>query len=150
MANIKNIFNNAAKNTGIFYSTFVDPDPGGTYGTGGIFYPSDKYPEGPPQEKSPGKKILDAAKEAAKSFGKDTYGNRLQAYNNYLNTLKYVKQSGQFSISRGRVSTTPTTSPTGAVGKAKTTSFEDQLEKWNNRFRKFAISRYYESLTGGK
>lgn len=131
MANIKNIFNNAAKNTGVFYNTFA-------------------HPEEEVVEKSIPERVWDAAKEAAKSFGKDSYGNRIQAYNNYLNTLKYVKQSGQFSIARGRVSTAPTTSPTGAVGKAKTTSFEDQLEKWNNRFRKFAISRYYESLTGGK
>lgn len=151
MANIKNLFNTAARSTAEFYS-ITDPDPGGTYGKGGIFYPSDEYPEGPPQEKSVGGKILDAVKKAAQTFsGKgDGYANRMAAYNNYLNTLKYMKSAGQFSIKRGRVSTAPVTSGTGVGRGIKTTAFENQLDKWNARFRKFAVSKYYESLTRGR
>lgn len=147
MANIKNIFNSAAKNTGLFYSTFADPDPGGTYGTGGIFYPSDKYPEGPP--KSVPEKIWDAVKGAAKDMS-DGYGKNMQAYESYLNTLNYIKKSGQFSLARGRVSTAPVSSKAGEVGGVKRSSFENNLDKWNDRFRKFAVRSYYESLTRGK
>lgn len=138
--NIKDIFNNAARSTGTFYSGFspVDPKTGEEYGT-------------PP--KSVFEKAKDAVKGAIKTFGDRgsmDYANRVAAYNSYLNTLKYMKQAGQFSIKRGRVSTTPTTSPTGSVGRAKTSSFENALDKWNSRFRKFAVTKYYESLTRGR
>lgn len=131
--NIKDIFNNASRGTSNFYSNF----------SGDM-----EYPEPP----SLPEKIFKGVKKAAKTFaGKgDGYANRLAAYNNYLNTLNYMKKAGNFGFRRGRVSTAPTTSGTGVARGIKTTGFENQLDKWNARFRKFAVSRYYESLTRGK
>lgn len=131
--NIKDIFNNASKGTSNFYSSF----------SGDM-----EYPEPP----SLPERIFKGVKKAAKTFsGKgDGYANRLASYNNYLNTLNYMKKAGQFRFGRGRVSTAPVRSTTGVARGIKATNFENQLDRWNARFRKFAVSRYYESLTRGK
>lgn len=136
--NIKDIFNNASRSTSSFYSfSPTDPETGREYG---VEKPS--LPE----------RIFKGVKEAAKTFsGKgEGYGNRIAAYNNYLNTLNYMKKAGQFRFGRGRVSTAPTRSGTGVAKGIKTTAFENQLDRWNARFRKFAVSSYYERLTRGK
>tara|TARA_E500000318_G_scaffold112061_1_gene133806 strand:+ start:1567 stop:1992 length:426 start_codon:yes stop_codon:yes gene_type:complete len=137
--NIKDIFNNASRSTSTFYTY---GDSGMSDGDDVIIANPDSLPE----------RIFKGVKEAAKTFsGKgEGYGNRLAAYNNYLNTLNYMKKAGQFRLGRGRVSTAPTRSGTGVAKGIKTTAFENQLDRWNARFRKFAVSSYYERLTRGK
>ena len=144
---IKNIFNNASRGTTNFYSSIMPSDP-----TGG--FDPEKNPEmggGAPNRRSGttlGQRIRKALGEAAGDIGE---GKKLEAYQSYLNTLQYIKSSGRgISLEEAKVSTRPVDSPTGRGTKIGTESFENQLENWNSRFRKFAISRYYASLGEGK
>jgi hypothetical protein len=145
---IKNIFNNAARGTTNFFTSYTPEGiPGG-------FDPG-KNPEmggGAPNRKTGvtlGQRIKKALGEAAGEIGGE--GKKLEAYQSYLNTLQYIKSSGRgISLEGAKVSTRPVDSPTGRGTKIGTERFENQLENWNSRFRKFAISRYYASLGEGK
>lgn len=143
---IKNIFNNASRNTSNFFTAYMPGD-----NTGG--FDPEKNPEmggGAPNRRGTtlGQRIKKALGEAAGDIGS---GKRLEAYQSYLNTLQYIKNSGRgINFEGAKVSTRPTVSEIGRGTKIGTTSFENQLEGWNARFRKFAISRYYESLGAGK
>jgi hypothetical protein len=143
---IKNIFNNASRNTSNFFTSSIPEGiPGGTY--------PEENPEmggGAPNRRGTtiGQRIKKALGEAAGDIGS---GKRLEAYQSYLNTLQYIKSSGRgVSLEGAKVSTRPVDSPTGRGTKIGATSFENQLDSWNARFRKFAIQRYYESLGAGK
>lgn len=140
---LKNLFTNAAQNTGSFVNTAIN------------------YSEGEEQPKlpNPGDVEIDLPKSKVpkkgvkgflkKLFAKDTegYGNARTAYKNYLDTLNSLK-TGYQRFSGAKVST-GMMSPRMAgrvqqIGRA--TTFEDKLGEWNSRMRKFAVARYYASL----
>jgi len=143
---LKNIFNNASRNTSNFFTASMPNDP-----TGG--FDPERNPEmggGAPNRRGTtlGQRIKKALGEAAGEIGS---GKRLEAYQSYLNTLQYIKSSGRgVSLEGAKVSTRPVDSPTGRGTKIGATSFENQLDNWNARFRKFVISRYYARLGEGK
>lgn len=129
---IKNLFNNASKNTASFYS-YSDPDPQGTWDDG-VWKQTDNESGG----------IFDAIKKAAGKFSSG-YGNRLDAYNAYLNTLKRL----DVGIKRlpGRVDAQEGFKKPGVPSTAiRGTSFEDKLNEWESRMRRFSTARYYAEL----
>lgn len=130
---IKNLFNNASKNTASFY-TFTHPDTDETFdGTEGVF-----------KTEESGGGIIDAIKKAAGKFSSG-YGNRLDAYNAYLNTLKRL----DVGIKRlpGRVDAQQAFKKPGVPSTAiRGTSFEDKLSEWESRMRRFSFARYYAEL----
>ena len=145
--NIKNIFNNASRNISNFFTASMPNDP-----TGG--FDPERNPEmggGAPNRRSGttlGQRIKKALGEAAGEVGS---GQRLEVYNSYLNTIQHLKNASKgFSLEGTKVSTRPVTSQTGQPERIRTASFENQLQNWNNRFRQFAIRRYYESIGSGK
>ena len=141
---LKNLFTNAAQNTGSFANMAINysegeeiprlPNPGDVE----IDLPKSKVP------KSKGVKGF-----LNKLFSKDDsgYGNARSAYKNYLDSLNMLK-TGYQRFSGAKVST-GMMSPRMAgrvqsIGRA--TTFEDKLGEWNSRMRKFAVARYYASL----
>ena len=141
---LKNLFTNAAQNTGSFANMAINysegeemprkPNPGDVE----IDLPKSKVP------KSKGVKGF-----LKKLFAKDSegYQNSRAAYKNYLDTLNSLK-TGYQRFSGAKVST-GMMSPRMAgrvqsIGRA--TTFEDKLGEWNSRMRKFAVARYYASL----
>ena len=141
---LKNLFTNAAQNTGSFANMAINysegeevprlPNPGDVE----IDLPKSKVP------KSKGvkgflKKLFTDDKEG--------YQHSRAAYKNYLDTLSMLK-TGYTRFSGAKVST-GMMSPRMAgrvksIGRA--TTFEDKLGEWNSRMRKFAVQRYYASL----
>lgn len=141
---LKNLFTNAAQNTGSFANMAINysegeeaprlPNPGDVE----IDLPKSKVP------KSKGVKGF-----LSKLFkgDDDGYQNSRAAYKNYLDTLSMLK-TGYKRFSGAKVST-GMMSPRMAgrvqqIGRA--TTFEDKLGEWNSRMRKFAVARYYASL----
>ena len=141
---LKNLFTNAAQNTGSFANMAINysegeevprlPNPGDVE----IDLPKSKVP------KSKGVKGF-----LSKLFKGDDegYQNSRAAYKNYLDTLSMLK-TGYTRFSGAKVST-GMMSPRMAgrvksIGRA--TTFEDKLGEWNSRMRKFAVARYYASL----
>jgi hypothetical protein len=141
---LKNLFTNAAQNTGSFANMAINysegeevprlPNPGDVE----IDLPKSKVP------KSKGVKGF-----LSKLFKGDDegYQNSRAAYKNYLDTLSMLK-TGYKRFSGAKVST-GMMSPRMAgrvqsIGRA--TTFEDKLGEWNSRMRKFAVARYYASL----
>ena len=140
---LKNLFTNAAQNTGSFANMAIN------------------YSEGEeiPRVPNPGDVEIDlpkskVSKKGVKGFlsklfkGDDAvYQNSRAAYKNYLDTLSMLK-TGYQRFSGAKVST-GMMSPRMAgrvqsIGRA--TTFEDKLGEWNSRMRKFAVARYYASL----
>ena len=141
---LKNLFTNAAQNTGSFVNTAINysegeekprlPNPGDVE----LDLPTVKNP------KSKGVKGF-----LKKLFAKDSegYQNSRAAYKNYLDTLNSLK-TGYQRFSGAKVSTgmmsPKMASRVPSIGRAST--FEDKLSEWNSRMRKFAVARYYASL----
>ena len=140
---LKNLFTNAAQNTGSFVNTALNYSEG----------------EEKPKLPNPADVELDLPTSKTKSKGvkgflkklfskdKEGYGNARIAYKNYLDTLNSLK-TGYQRFSGAKVST-GMMSPRMAgrvqqIGRAAT--FEDKLGEWNSRMRKFAVARYYASL----
>ena len=140
---LKNLFTNAAQNTGSFVNTALNYSEG----------------EEKPKLPNPADVELDLPTSKTKSKGvkgflkklfskdKEGYGNARIAYKNYLDTLNSLK-TGYQRFSSAKVST-GMMSPRMAgrvqsIGRAAT--FEDKLGEWNSRMRKFAVARYYASL----
>tara|TARA_E500000318_G_scaffold43086_1_gene41073 strand:+ start:352 stop:795 length:444 start_codon:yes stop_codon:yes gene_type:complete len=140
---LKNLFTNAAQNTGSFVNTAINYSEG----------------EEKPRLPNPADVELDLPTSKTKSKGvkgflnklfakdKEGYGNARIAYKNYLDTLNSLK-TGYQRFSGAKVST-GMMSPRMAgrvqsIGRA--TTFEDKLGEWNSRMRKFAVARYYASL----
>ena len=140
---LKNLFTNAAQNTGSFVNTALN------------------YSEGEEKPKLPNPADVEfelpkskVQKKGVKGFlnklfkGDDQgYQNSRAAYKNYLDTLSMLK-TGYQRFSGAKVST-GMMSPRMAgrvqsIGRA--TTFEDKLGEWNSRMRKFAVARYYASL----
>ena len=142
---IKNIFNNASRGTTNFFSSIMPSDP-----TGG--FDPEKNPEmggGAPNRRGTtlGQRIKKALGEAAGEIGS---GKRLEVYNSYLNTIQHLKNASRgISLEGAKVSTRPVTSQTGQPERIRTASFENRLDSWNERFKKFAITRYYARLGEG-
>ena len=135
----KDLFNAASKKVADFFTSksdrdidAMDPNPGGTY-EDGVFKRAPR---------NIGQKVLGAVKGA----GTDTYGNRIQVYNQYLKTLNSYK--GFKSNLSGRVGNLGMMSPGSAksVGRVSMTNYEQKLAEWNRRMREFSIRRYYASL----
>jgi len=115
---IKTMFNNASSNTADFFSFSGDMD----------------YPD---------RTIGDVLKESTKNF--TSYGNRMDKYNAYLNTLKRL-DVGLQKMS-GKVATgVKAPASAGQVSGIKSTKFSDKVDEWNSRMRKFAVARYYAEL----
>ena len=140
---LKNLFTNAAQNTGSFANMAINYSEG----------------EEMPRAPNPGDVEIDlpkskVTKKGVKGFlkklfkGDDAgYQNSRAAYKNYLDTLSMLK-TGYKRFSGAKVST-GMMSPRMAgrvqsIGRA--TTFEDKLGEWNSRMRKFAVARYYASL----
>ena len=140
---LKNLFTNAAQNTGSFANMAINYSEG----------------EEVPRLPNPGDVEIDlpkskVQKKGVKGFLKklfkgedDGYGNARSAYKNYLDSLNMLK-TGYQRFSGAKVST-GMMSPRMAgrvqsIGRA--TTFEDKLGEWNSRMRKFAVARYYASL----
>ena len=130
----KNLFNNASKNTASFY-TFEDTKYGNSFAPS----PAEDW-----ETEESGGGIIDAIKKAAGKFSTG-YGNRLDAYNAYLNTLKRL----DVGIKRlpGRVDAQQSFKRPGVPSTAiRGTSFEDKLSEWEGRMKRFAVARYYAQL----
>ena len=140
---LKNLFTNAAQNTGSFANMAINYSEG----------------EEVPRLPNPGDVEIDLPKSKvpkkgvkgflSKLFKGDSegYQNSRAAYKNYLDTLSMLK-TGYQRFSGAKVST-GMMSPRMAgrvqsIGRA--TTFEDKLGEWNSRMRKFAVARYYASL----
>jgi ABC-type glycerol-3-phosphate transport system substrate-binding protein len=137
----KDLFNTASKKVADFFTSksdeeidAMDPNPGGTY-EDGVFKPAPKP-----------KSIAQKLKAALKGAATDTYGNRIQVYNQYLKTLNSYK--GFKTGLSGRVGNLGMMSPGSArkIGRPDQTSYEQKLGEWNRRMREFSIRRYYASL----
>ena len=92
------------------------------------------------------KSLFGRIRDAIKGAGKDTYGNRIQVYNQYLKTLNSYK--GFKTNLSGRVGNLGMMSPASArkIARPDQTSYEQKLGEWNRRMREFSIRRYYASL----
>ena len=140
---LKNLFTNAAENTGSFVNGAINYSEG----------------EEKPRLPNPGDVEIDLPKSKVKTKGvkgflkklfkgdDGGYGNARSAYKNYLDSLNMLK-TGYQRFSGAKVST-GMMSPRAAgrvqqIGRAAT--FEDKLGEWNSRMRKFAVARYYASL----
>jgi len=137
----RDLFNTASKKVADFFTSksdeeidAMDPNPGGTY-EDGVFKPAPKP-----------KSIAQKLKAALKGAGTDTYGNRIQVYNQYLKTLNSYK--GFKTGLSGRVGNLGMMSPGSArkIARPDQTSYEQKLGEWNRRMREFSIRRYYASL----
>ena len=150
--NLKKLFTNASQNTANFYNNLLMP---------GQKYPGKDDPTldegdvGSEEVKTGsitrginralskvGLKVLPKSKT-----GSSGYGKSVEAYNAYLNTLRMLKVGTRRLP--GRVGGTGVVTP-GQAGRAgsilKPTSFENKLDEWNSRMRKFSVSRYYAQL----
>ena len=140
---LKNLFTNAAQNTGSFANMAINYSEG----------------EERPKLPNPGDVEIDLPTSKTKSKGVKGflkklfkgddagYQNSRAAYKNYLDSLSMLK-TGYQRFSGAKVST-GMMSPRMAgrvqqIGRAAT--FEDKLGEWNSRMRKFAVARYYASL----
>ena len=137
----KDLFNTASKKVADFFTSksdrdidAMDPNPGGTY-EDGVFKPAPKP-----------KNIVQRLRTALKGTGKDTYGNRVQVYNQYLKTLNRYK--GFKTNLSGKVGNLGMMSPGSArrISGPQQTSYEQKLAEWNRRMREFSIRKYYASL----
>ena len=140
---LKNLFTNAAQNTGSFVNGAINYSEG----------------EEVPRLPNPGDVEIDlpkskVQKKSVKGFlkklfkGDDSgYQNSRSAYKNYLDSLNMLK-TGYQRFSGAKVST-GMMSPrmAGRVQQiSRAATFEDKLGEWNSRMRKFAVARYYASL----
>ena len=140
---LKNLFTNAAQNTGSFANMAINYSEG----------------EEVPRLPNPGDVEIDLPKSKVQKKGVKGFLNKLfkgddqgyqnsrAAYKNYLDSLSMLK-TGYQRFSGAKVST-GMMSPRMAgrvqsIGRA--TTFEDKLGEWNSRMRKFAVARYYASL----
>ena len=137
----KDLFNTASKKVADFFTSksdrdidAMDPNPGGTY-EDGVFKPAPKP-----------KNIVQRLRTALKGTGKDTYGNRVQVYNQYLKTMNNYKQY-KTNLS-GKVGNLGMMAPGSArrISGPQQTSYEQKLAEWNRRMREFSIRKYYASL----
>jgi len=129
--NTKNLFNNAAKNTADFFVLNTADDSGMSDGDDVII--------ANPSEGG----IYDAVKKTAKKFA--NYGNRMEKYNAYLNTLKRLDVGLQKMSGKVATGVKAPSGPGRATG-IKSTLFSDKVDEWNSRMRKFAVARYYAQL----
>ena len=138
----KDLFNTASRNVADFFTSnyMEEQNPAGREPN--IDMRGDPEANLDMQKKNIFRRISDAIKGA----GKDTYGNRIQVYNQYLKTLNSYKgfQTGL----RGRVGNLGMMSPSSArkIARPDQTSYEQKLGEWNRRMREFSIRRYYASL----
>ncbi len=140
---LKNLFTNAAQNTGSFANMAINYSEG----------------EERPKLPNPGDVEIDLPTSKTKSKGVKGflkklfkgddagYQNSRAAYKNYLDSLSMLK-TGYQRFSGAKVSTgmmsPKMASRVPSIGRAST--FEDKLGEWNSRMRKFAVARYYASL----
>ena len=140
---LKNLFTNAAQNTGSFANMAINYSEG----------------EEKPKLPNPGDVEIDLPTSKTKSKGVKGflkklfkgddagYQNSRAAYKNYLDSLSMLK-TGYQRFSGAKVSTgmmsPKMASRVPSIGRAST--FEDKLGEWNSRMRKFAVARYYASL----
>ena len=140
---LKNLFTNAAQNTGSFANMAINYSEGEEKPR--LPNPGDVEIDLPTSKTKP-KGVKDFLKKLFK--GDDAgYQNSRAAYKNYLDSLSMLK-TGYQRFSGAKVST-GMMSPRMAgrvqqIGRAAT--FEDKLGEWNSRMRKFAVARYYASL----
>ena len=141
---LKNLFTNAAQNTGSFANMAINYSEG------------EEMPRAPnpadveldlPTVKNPKSKGVKGFLKKLFKGDSEGYQNSRAAYKNYLDTLSMLK-TGYQRFSGAKVST-GMMSPRMAgrvqsIGRA--TTFEDKLGEWNSRMRKFAVARYYASL----
>jgi hypothetical protein len=140
---LKNLFTNAAQNTGSFANMAINYSEGEERPK--LPNPGDVEIDLPTSKTKP-KGVKGFLKKLFK--GDDAgYQNSRAAYKNYLDSLSMLK-TGYQRFSGAKVST-GMMSPRMAgrvqsIGRA--TTFEDKLGEWNSRMRKFAVARYYASL----
>jgi hypothetical protein len=140
---LKNLFTNAAQNTGSFANMAINYSEGEERPK--LPNPGDVEIDLPTSKTKP-KGVKGFLKKLFK--GDDAgYQNSRAAYKNYLDSLSMLK-TGYQRFSGAKVST-GMMSPRMAgrvpsIGRAST--FEDKLGEWNSRMRKFAVARYYASL----
>jgi len=141
---LKNLFTNAAQNTGSFANMAINYSEGEEMPRAPN--PADVELDLPTVKNPKSKGVKGFLKKLFK--GDDAgYQNSRAAYKNYLDTLSMLK-TGYQRFSGAKVST-GMMSPRMAgrvpsIGRAST--FEDKLGEWNSRMRKFAVARYYASL----
>lgn len=137
MQDLKNIFNNAARNVAIRASTdwSEDPDPGGTW-EDGVWKPS---------KKSVWEKTREAARKTMSEAAKGTF------YNTYLNTLNMLmKQKKTLPGKVGIGMEQPRVYGGQAPGRSKVgvDRFQEKLSEVQSRMRRFATAKYYASIGG--
>ena len=141
---LKNLFTNAAQNTGSFVNTAINYSEG------------EEIPKAPnpadveldlPTVKNPKSKGVKGFLKKLFKEDDSGYQNSRAAYKNYLDSLNMLK-TGYQRFSGAKVSTgmmsPKMASRVPSIGRAST--FEDKLSEWNSRMRKFAVARYYASL----
>lgn len=140
MDTLKNIFDNAAKQT-----------TNSTYGWG-IFEENDPFPEDSTIE-SPAEKARRKAKAAIKEAVKDPYAN-IKAYQDQVQYFQAqraklpgrVETGGMMSFKApGQISSMP-----GATRGLKAEGFIDKIAEVRSRMRQFATDRYYADVSNIK
>lgn len=140
MYTLKNIFDNAAKQT-----------TNSTYGWG-IFEENDPYPEDSTVE-SPAEKARRKAKAAIKEAVKDPYAS-IKAYQDQVQYFQAQKarlpgriETGGMMTPKaaGQISAMP-----GATRGLRAESFTDKIAEVRGRMRAFATDKYYSDITYGK
>ena len=138
----KDLFNTASRNVADFFTSnyMEEQNPAGREPN--IDMRGDPEANLDMQKKNIFRRISDAIKGA----GKDTYGNRIQVYNQYLKTLNSYK--GFKTNLSGKVGNLGMMSPGSArrISGPQQTSYEQKLAEWNRRMREFSIRKYYASL----
>ncbi len=151
--NLKKLFTNASQNTANFYNNALTM-PGQKYpGTDDPTLDEGDVGSAEVKTGSVTRGINKALSkvglkvEPKSNRGSSGYGQSVAAYNAYLNTLRMLKVGTRRLP--GRVGGTGVVTP-GQAGRSgsilKPTSFENKLDEWNSRMRKFSVSRYYAQL----
>ena len=141
---LKNLFTNAAQNTGSFVNTAINYSEGEEMPKAPN--PADVELDLPTVKNTKSKGVKGFLKKLFKGDS-EGYQNSRAAYKNYLDSLSMLK-TGYQRFSGAKVGT-GMMSPrmAGRVrGIGRATTFEDTLSDWNARMRKFAVQRYYASL----
>lgn len=137
MDTLKNIFDNAAKQT-----------TNSTYGWG-IFEENDPYPEDSTVE-SPAEKARRKAKAAIKEAVKDPYAS-IKAYQDQVQYFMTQKARLPGRVETGGMITPKTagqiSSMPGATRGLKAETFMDKIAEVRARMRQFATDRYYSDIS---
>jgi hypothetical protein len=137
MDTLKNIFDNAAKQT-----------TNSTYGWG-IFEENDPYPEDSTVE-SPAEKARRKAKAAIKEAVKDPYAS-IKAYQDQVQYFQAQKARLPGRVETGGMMTPKAagqiSSMPGATRGLKAETFMDKIAEVRARMRSFATDRYYSDIS---